>query len=207
MYCPHCGKEVTAGKFCQQCGKELNTPDAQVKKPMTFDDFLSRKKKSRVNFYHPKKQDKRSVQEATIYASIMRNVDGKFKQDRGTRLPVIVNVDWSAPELKSAVYKKMIRYHTYVADYPQSDYKLIYKNGEVIRNIPGTDIPFTVGGYKTDLGVGFQNIIVYLMLYECISDDDGEYGDLPDMSCINSTSTFETDSRYYFFSLAPITLH
>ena len=46
------------------------------------------------------------------------------------------------------------------------EYNLVYKNGQPIVNIPGTQHPFTMQKYKNDLGVGYQSINVYLLLHD-----------------------------------------
>ena len=114
MFCSSCGKEVAGdnAKFCCFCGKEAavsaasNSLSEGRSKPKSFEEFFQAKKRQRTSSYNTKKKtgDKRSTEEATVYASIMRNVDGELKQERGTRLPIIVKVSWDASNLKTAVY-------------------------------------------------------------------------------------------------------
>ena len=47
-----------------------------------------------------------------------------------------------------------------------ADIKLVYKNGELARHIPGTNTPFILRDYKEDLGVGYNSISLYLLPYE-----------------------------------------
>ena len=68
----------------------------------------------------------------------------------------------------------MCRYHQHIADWVQSDCKLVYKNNETIRYIPGTNVPFTVEKYKEDLGLPYHKINVYLQLYEDSGDEEVE---------------------------------
>ena len=60
----------------------------------------------------PSKKNKHGISnEAIIYASILRNVNGQLRQDRGSRLPVKVNVKWGQVDLKKAIYDKFKRYN------------------------------------------------------------------------------------------------
>ena len=115
-----------------------------------------------------KKLDGREVQESTIYASLAyMDENDNIKQVRSKRTPVIVKVDWNAYELKTAVFEKFQRYHHKTFEGKiKHDFKLVYKNGDVIKKIPGTDIDFTIKRYKEDLGVGYTAIIVYLLPYD-----------------------------------------
>ena len=129
MYCGNCGKEAS-GKFCWQCGKEVENQERAP--PATFEEFLNSKRKARTNFHSL----------------------GKKKD----------------------------------------------KNGEVITNIPGTNIPFTVSGYKADLGVGYQNIHVYLMLCNCLSDDAVDLPEFSPMSGSSQTASSSGSQIYVFKS-------
>ena len=68
--------------------------------------------------------------------------------------------------------------------------KFCYKSGEIVENIPGPNIPFTLDGYKEDLLVSsYAKVILYLMV------DDFSDTDLPDVF-INMSSSVQT--RYVF---------
>ena len=70
-----------------------------------------------------------------------RTSQGTFKQDRGTRLPIKVNVDWGVHRLKEAVFEKFERYNDSICGQNIVEYDLVYKNGQPIVNIPGTQDP------------------------------------------------------------------
>ena len=80
------------------------------------------------------------------------------------------------------------------------DYKLVYKSGEIIENIPGTEIPFTIEKYKADLGVGYQNIHVYLMLHINEFSEEESDEDFPVFSSLSSSNNNEATNitRYVF---------
>ena len=183
MYCIECGVFIN-GNFCTNCGPTS-------KKPKTFEQFRDVKGKSR---YMKRKQDSRLTSETTIFASILKS---DLRQDRGTRLPIKVDVNWDSIQLKRAVFEKFKRYNLSFSMYEIEDVKLVYKSGEIIRYIPGTKVPFTVRGYKEDLGVGYHAISVYLMPYEVSNDTDNEIDDDLNLPAFTSTvkSTIET-SRY-----------
>lgn len=54
-----------------------------------------------------------------------------------------------------------------------SGVKLVYKSGEMVRFIPGTNIPFKVKAYKE------SHIVLYILQYEDLNDTDDGYAYLP----------------------------
>ena len=94
-----------------------------------------------------------------------RTSQGTFKQDRGTRLPIKVNVDWGIYWLKEAVFEKFERYNDSICGRNIVEYDLVYKNGQPIANIPGTQDHSTIQKCKDDLGVSYQSI-VYLLPHD-----------------------------------------
>ena len=63
--------------------------------------------------------------------------------------------------------------------------KLCYKSGEIVENMPGTNIPFTLDGYKEDLLLSsYAKVILYLMV------DDFSDTKLPDIF-INMSSSVQ----------------
>ena len=197
MFCPACGKAIQSGKFCPHCGENLpsTSKDGEIdrenskttsqdgenskKRPSTFSEFYAMKSKDRVNrFVFKKKKDKREAEEVLIHASLLQDISGKLTQDRGSRLPVKVDVSWDHVHVKKAIFEKFSRYNETVKDLKLEDVKLVYKNGEPVRYIPGTKIPFTVKGYKEDLGVRYNSLVLYLLPYRCFSSSDD---DLPEV--------------------------
>lgn len=158
--------DIKWGRTLEEAKKETQKENTN-KRLMDFESFFERKKKART---HTKK-NKVISEQVTVYGSMLK---ADLKQDRGTRTPIIVEKTFGANELKNAIYEKISRYHKHVADFEKSDYKLVYKSGDTIRCIPGTQTPFTIEGYKKDLGVGYQNLNFYLMLYEVFSSSEDE---------------------------------
>ena len=123
MFCSNCGNEIP-GKFCANCGKGSVLNSIQhIKK---FDEFIKAKKQERRTFFHRKKQvDKRKTNDTTIFASLMkRTSQGTSKRDRGTRLPIKVNVDWGVYRLKEAVFEKFERYNDSICGRNMVEYDL-----------------------------------------------------------------------------------
>ena len=194
MYCNNCGKPCKSKhKFCSHCGfgidstmvaaataavvpsgsNNINTTTSS-RTPAAYMEASGQRRTS--NFAAKKKKnDKRNCDETTIYASMMRKDDeDNLKQEKGSRLPVKVKTDWGPYDLHKAVFEKFQRYNKYCEQKSKSDFKLIYKSGEVIKTIPGTDVPFTIKGYKEDLGVGYSSVIVYLLEYDSFSSSEDE---------------------------------
>ena len=167
MFCKHCYKEIFGhNRYCGSCGKEnIERSYIALKKPVCFNEFMNKKKHNIKSLQRTKSLKSK---EATIFGSILKD---NMKQERGSRLPVNVNVSWGASEVRKAVYDKMCRYNKHIGDWSELDYNLVYKSGEKILFIPGTKIPFTVEKYKEDLGLPYQNINVYLQLYDYTNDE------------------------------------
>ena len=52
------------------------------------------------------------------------------------------------------------------------DCKLVYKNGERIKYIPGTTTDFTIKLYKENLGTGYNSIVIYLLKYKLKDEEE-----------------------------------
>ena len=53
-----------------------------------------------------------------------RTSQGTSKRDRGTRLPIEVNVDWGVYRLKEAVFEKLERYNDSICGRNMVEYDL-----------------------------------------------------------------------------------
>lgn len=73
-----------------------------------------------------------------------------FKAGSGSRIPIKVDVNWDHVQSKKAVFEKFKRYNMNFSGSRIKDWKLVYKNGNVIQYLPGTSTPFTVKAYKDD---------------------------------------------------------
>ena len=63
-------------------------------------------------------------------------------------MPCKVKLRTAVGEIKKSPFEKI---SWYCVEFVCDDiiyYKLCYKSGEVVENIPGTNIPFTLDGYK-----------------------------------------------------------
>ncbi|KAF6734937.1 hypothetical protein FQA47_022285 [Oryzias melastigma] len=137
-----------------------------------FHNFWSRKQRKRK--FHLKK-DKRPMKEISVKISVavMEQKAGKLKPVRGTALPLAVNPDLDAAHLRTAALQKLQDFYT---NLKIGSFFLLYPDGTEIINIPGTETPFTVRGYKEALGKAYQRITVYI----CSPEDF--------MKCSKSTS-------------------
>lgn len=72
-----------------------------------------------------------------------------------------------------------MRYNSTVKKIKLSDFMLVYKSGEISQFTQDTNIPFTVKGYREDLGVSYHAIVLSLLPYENLNDTDNEHADLP----------------------------
>ena len=131
-----------------------------------------------IQYQKREKNDWRGKDVVLIHAPLLLAVKGALIQERVSRMSITVNVSWDHIGLKKAIFDKFKRYNATVKKLMLSDVKLVYKSGEMVRFIPGTNIPFTVKEYKEDLGVPYHAIVLYLLPYEDLNDTDNEYADL-----------------------------
>ncbi|XP_073727841.1 G2/M phase-specific E3 ubiquitin-protein ligase [Misgurnus anguillicaudatus] len=82
-----------------------------------------------------------------------------FKPIRGKNLPLNVEPEWSSEQLLAAAIKKLKDFNQ---DMEDGEYVLLYPDGSQIKNIPGTDTPFTIGQYKETIGKAYQRITFYI---------------------------------------------
>ena len=105
-------------------------------------------------------------------------------------MPCKVKLKVSVGEIKRSVFDKLSRYCVEIVCDDIICCKLCYKSGEIVENIPGTNIPFTLDGYKEDLLVSpYAKVILYLVV------DDFSDTELPDV--FNNISS-SVQTRYVF---------
>ena len=141
MYYLKCGN-IVSGKFCSCCGTDSESSvSANTAEPMSFVEFYNSKKEDRQSRFRQKKKNQVSENKlVTIQISMMRYVNGEHKITRGSQMPVEVPVNAEPIITKKAAFEKMQKckadYVTLVSNY--FDYKLIYKNGTIVRHLPGS---------------------------------------------------------------------
>ena len=111
LFCSSCGKFVN-GKYCVHCGAvvELTETSGRAKdeKPLSFTAFYKQKSNSRMMQYQKrKKNDRREKDVVLIHGSLLLAVKGALIQERGSRLPVTVNVSWDHIDLKKAIFRQI----------------------------------------------------------------------------------------------------
>lgn len=191
VFCNHCSAENhEVAKFCYSCrspiperfikngtngGSNVQT-ERKTNLPLTFNQFYNKKSSDRVSKFGPGKRkrasqiDNRNTNEAYITAGILRDNNGTLKPERGSHIPVKVDVNAGPFDVKKAAYDKIKRYNPDFAAIDASSCKLVYKCGTRVQYLPGTNIPFTVKKYKEDLGVSYSKVALYLFEYDSLVD-------------------------------------
>lgn len=82
---------------------------------------------------------------------------------KGKNLPLHVDPQWSSEQLLEAAVKKLKDFNQ---DMEDGEYVLLYPDSSQIKNIPGTDTPFTIGQYKEAIGKAYQRITLYICTIE-----------------------------------------
>ncbi|KAL7400246.1 hypothetical protein ABVT39_009121 [Epinephelus coioides] len=96
-----------------------------------------------------------------INTGIMCLQNDTMKAVRGKTLPLIVDPDTDAAGLHLLAVKKMTDFNT---DLEEGPYVLIYPDSTEVNNIPGTLKPFTLRGYKAEIGKPYNRITVFICL-------------------------------------------
>ena len=162
LFCSACEKIINK-KYCRHCGQEVDkdTKSLERERPPTFSELYRSKSNGRASKYAKrKKNDQKEKDEVVINTSLLLPVKGILVQERGSRLTIKENVNWSPSELRRAIFNEFKRYNSTVKKLDSPNVQLVYKDGERVQYIPGTTTPFTLKEYKKDLGVTYQSIVL-----------------------------------------------
>ena len=110
-FCVHCGNTIDSTcQFCPECGKcvisSTSSSTSSSSNPLTYEEFRKKKSAQRTSHFLPKKhkQDKRVVEEVFINVGVITGENGNVKVTRGSIIPLKVNVDLSAREVKKLAF-------------------------------------------------------------------------------------------------------
>lgn len=95
----------------------------------------------------------------------MSKTKNGVKPVKGKTLPLSVDPKWSSEQLLAAAKKKMKDFNQ---DMEDGEYVLFYPDGTHIKNIPGTDTPFTTELYKEAIGKAYQRITLYICTFDAL---------------------------------------
>ncbi|XP_019211544.1 G2/M phase-specific E3 ubiquitin-protein ligase [Oreochromis niloticus] len=172
MYCPFCGFQFeNLTKFCCSCGKDISfvpAKDASTEQEHSraktvvqqFFKYREGKEAERRMFSKSKKKSKKTVK---ISVGIMNKQKTGMRPIRGKSLPLNVDPSWSSERLLGAAIKKLKDFNQ---DMKDVEYILLYPDGSQIKNIPGTDTPFTIELYKEAVGKSYQRITLFVCTLE-----------------------------------------
>ncbi|XP_047201756.1 small ubiquitin-related modifier 3-like isoform X3 [Girardinichthys multiradiatus] len=189
MYCPFCGfflHSTTA--FCSSCGKDIKFlcpsddtgPTKGTSAVESCNNFRTLKQKEKRSFFKRKKTKHRE-NDVKISVALMQLKGGILQPVRGTALPLVVNPEVDAEHLHKAAVQKMKDFNKQLES---ASFYLLYSDGTRIINIPETESPFTLKGFKDAVGKAYQRITVYicevqdyLTYYQSSSDTKSETSD------------------------------
>ena len=152
----------------------------------SFQEFLKERNKNRGKHKMAKKQHHEDT-EIMIHVSMLRLVNGGYRQISGSRTPVAVKVDADYDKVKKAAFDKLKRYVPETIDYEYPDLQLCFRSGESALCLPGTLTDFTLKLYKDNLGVKYNQIVLHLKPFErengeislSRSDDESNLPEVP----------------------------
>ena len=124
---------------------------------MTYKEFYDQKWNDRVSHLR-NKSNKRSDKREVKDTHVIKNYDSEFNIARGSHFLLKVNVEFNIYELKRAAVEKKVQYNSELESTDVIDYQLSYKNGEVVRCIPGTQTPSVLKDYNDYVGLSYAHI-------------------------------------------------
>ncbi|RXN36255.1 hypothetical protein ROHU_003095 [Labeo rohita] len=135
-------------------------PGKSASAVVQFMKYRELKETERKTFSKSKKKSNKPVK---ISVGIMNKTKNGLRPMRGKNLPLHVDPQWSSEQLLAAALKKQKDFNQ---DMEDGEYVLLYPDGSQIKNIPGTDTPFTIGEYKEAIGKAYQRITLYICTLE-----------------------------------------
>ncbi|XP_067303507.1 G2/M phase-specific E3 ubiquitin-protein ligase-like [Pseudorasbora parva] len=180
MFCPYCGlKYDVLPNFCNSCGKNLevlketrqktpvpknvtgtgvdSTPAPNLKQ---FLEYRNLKSKERTKFSLGKKGgSKHEEKKVQINVGIMCLQSGHLKPQRGKTLPLFTDPQITSKDLLIMAEKKLKDFNKDMEDGP---YILMYPDGSEVFNVPGTQKPFTLKEYKSEIGKPYARINMFI---------------------------------------------
>ncbi|XP_062334463.1 uncharacterized protein LOC134034116 [Osmerus eperlanus] len=128
----------------------------------SFMTFRAIKERERKTFFSKTRQKVQKQKTVKIYVGVMKIIGDSLKPVRGKSLPVDIQPQWSSDQLLAAAVKKQKDFNQDM----EGAHVLLYPDAQEIRNIPGTDTPFTVQKYKEAIGKAYQRITMYICTVE-----------------------------------------
>ncbi len=89
----------------------------------------------------------------------MKVTFGALRRIRGSTVSVTVNTDDNADAVLAKSVEKMLIEDSRV---PSPPYVLLYPDGQLIDKLPGSEITFTVQGYKEFKGKSYQQLLLFV---------------------------------------------
>ena len=141
-------------------------------RPMTFHEFRKQKEQDRCSKFSISKTKKRSIstankkarlaQEVKVQVGVVRESveDGRLKKIKGRTIPVLFNEDDNAKVLREKAVEKHARHFK---QFDRDDtYVILYQDMTLVKDLPGSNTPFTLGEYKRDLLKPYCKIYFWL---------------------------------------------
>ncbi|CAG5974199.1 unnamed protein product, partial [Menidia menidia] len=126
----------------------------------SFLNFRAVKERERKTFFTKKHQNKtQKGNKVKINVGLMRMQGDSLKTVRGKLLPIEIHPEWASEQVLAAAVKKQKDFNIDLRD---CAHVLLYPDAREVKNIPGTDIPFTVQKYKEAIGKPYQRITLYI---------------------------------------------
>ena len=175
MFCPSCGTKIgknrrtdsLSGSHSNKIKQPSSSPAATSGNLPSFSTFMKRKEADRRSHFKPGKKKSclgetkgNPKDEVIINVGLMEYEYGVAKIQRGKSFPVKLSRDVGYSEAREKALKKW-------EDYDRSfdrdrGYVLVFQDGKLATEIPGSTEEFTLRKYKEGLGKSYSRISLYL---------------------------------------------
>ena len=157
--------------------------------PVSFQAFRKKKEEERSSRFKPKKRLGSAAKKAKVSNEVKVQVgvvsddgNGRLKKLKGRTIPVLFN---ESDDAKILLQKAVDKHARHYKQFDKDDiYTILYQDMTLVKSLPGSSTPFTLGMYKQDLLKPFSKIFFWLCSVEdfemckCNNDEEKENEDL-----------------------------
>ena len=174
--------------------------------PVSFQAFRKKKEEERSSRFKPKKRLGSTAKKAKVSNEVKVQVgvvsddgNGRLKKLKGRTIPVLFN---ESDDAKILLQKAVDKHARHYKQFDKDDiYTILYQDMTLVKNLPGSSTPFTLGMYKQDLLKPFSKIFFWLCSVEdfemckCDNDEEKENEDLMSIGAFGSSEDKDSENE------------
>eukprot|EP00794_Sanderia_malayensis_P001039 gene1039-366_t len=165
-------------------------PDAPLYSFQQFKIMKESERRSSFSIRGENNKKKKEEKPVVIHVGIMAE---SLTIRQGQNLPIRVLPSATAADILSLAIKKHSAFNIHFNS--KCRYKLVYKDGAEVVNVPGTDRPFTVERYKEESGYSYSRIVLFLLTAPRLKCSDVWNELIKERDCITDDNEASSDSE------------